>query len=104
MDIEGYEGIALEGMMDTLNRYKPRLIIELHPSLIGGRKTVNLLRQLKNLGYRTEYVVDRLLDNRWTQRKRAVGREVFSIDELMTDPRVAYGEHGLIGFFVVENV
>lgn len=55
MDIEGHEPIALEGMRETLRRFRPVLIFEFHPAAIrqnAGGDPESFLRTLGNLGYR----------------------------------------------------
>lgn len=62
MDIEGYEAVVAEGMMRTLERHRPRLIIELHPQLVGAAPILRLLNDLELRGYQAEHVIDRELD------------------------------------------
>jgi len=63
MDIEGYESVVLGGMHKTLDTFKPKLIIELHPQLIGTRPVVDLINRLRSdHGYRIQHVVDREVD------------------------------------------
>ncbi|HMT19795.1 MAG TPA: FkbM family methyltransferase [Promineifilum sp.] len=55
MDIEGHEPIALEGMRETLRRFRPVLIFEFHPAAIrqnAGGDPEGFLRTLGDLGYR----------------------------------------------------
>jgi len=63
MDIEGYESVVLGGMYATLNKSKPKLIIELHPQLIGTMPVLDLIDKLQSKhGYRILHVVDREYD------------------------------------------
>jgi len=62
MDIEGYEFNAMKGMIETIEKHSPMLVIEFHNELLGVNKTKDLLNQLKNKNYVIDYVVDRDLD------------------------------------------
>lgn len=55
MDIEGYEPIALRGMIGTLRRCRPVLLCEFHPTMIraiANTEPVTFLEALNELGYR----------------------------------------------------
>lgn len=54
IDIEGCELLALRGMISTLRTYKPKLLIELHPSLFNqfGYHLHDLLKFLHDLNYK----------------------------------------------------
>lgn len=54
IDIEGCELLALRGMISTLKTYKPKLLIELHPSLFEqfGYNLDDLLKFLHDLDYK----------------------------------------------------
>lgn len=99
MDIEGYEVNALDGMLETLKKYKPQLVIELHPLRVEGRKIVSLLRVLKSLGYEAKHVVERPLDQPWVRHRNGCRVEIISIEDLMADPRLANGTEAVTGFF-----
>jgi len=51
MDIEGYESTVIDGSLKILKKFKPILLIELHPFLLGKRRYIKLLNHLKVLGY-----------------------------------------------------
>lgn len=51
MDVEGYEYHIIKGGIEALERYKPKLMMEIHPSILGERKTLELLGMLKGIGY-----------------------------------------------------
>jgi FkbM family methyltransferase len=62
MDVEGYEIQILSGMRDTLRRYGPRLLIELHPDLVSREAMQGYLRTLQNFGYAPEWALEQERD------------------------------------------
>jgi FkbM family methyltransferase len=86
MDLEGYEVVAIEGMHWALQMYSPRLLVELHPHIIGIQPTVNYLCFLKNLGYRVEWLIEQERDVAF--RWRFLKAEKPTMDDLMCDPRI----------------
>jgi FkbM family methyltransferase len=89
MDMEGYEVEAIRGMLDILKHYHPGIFMEIHAPQAGGENAINLLRQLKNLGYRTKYVVDKVFNYPFISSKKSI--ETPSIDEFMADARIKEG-------------
>jgi FkbM family methyltransferase len=83
MDIEGGEVIALKGMGQVLERYKPRLMIETHTQFVGKQKIVAMLNNLRNYGYDIKSVIDRDRDFPW--HKSNHGTRELNIDALVTD-------------------
>lgn len=53
IDVEGGEYDVLLGAVDTLKRFKPKLIIEIHEKIVGLRHDVETL--LQDLGYSHEH-------------------------------------------------
>ena len=86
MDLEGHEIAVLPGMLNTIHRYSPKLLIEIHPDLIETRTVVKWLRELKDLDYRPEWLFDQERDMplRW----RFLRPETPTMDELIYDPRI----------------
>jgi FkbM family methyltransferase len=86
MDLEGHEVEVLSGMRGTIERYSPRLLIEIHPDLIGTTGTVKWLGELKELGYRPDWLFDQERDMplRW----RFLRPETPTMDQLISDPRI----------------
>jgi len=86
MDLEGYEIVVIEGMKRTLEKYGPRLLVELHPLLVGTQSIEKYLRTLENMGYGIEWMIEQERDMplRWQFLK--VERP--TMKELMNDPRV----------------
>jgi FkbM family methyltransferase len=89
MDMEGYEVEAIKGMLGILNRYHPGIFMEIHSPQAGGENAVNLLKQLKSLGYRTKYAVDKVFNYPFINSKKSV--ETPSIDEFIADDRIKEG-------------
>jgi len=87
MDLEGYEVVVINGMCRTIEKYGPRLLVELHPDLVGEQVTVQYLRTLRNLGYSVDWVFEqeRDLPLRW----RFLKVERPTMKELMDDSRIS---------------
>jgi len=83
MDIEGGEVAAFEGMVQTLERYKPRIAVEMHTSLVGKQSIINILKRLKTLSYDVTFIIDRAKNVPWN--KAGHGVRTISIDALMED-------------------
>lgn len=97
MDIEGYEIEAIKGMLGILQKYKPRLIIEIHPQITGGEPIKQFLERLMQLGYETKYVISRTIDHKFfKERKKYV--ETQSLNKLISDKRVVQGLDGFMIF------
>ncbi len=101
MDLEGYEVFIIKGMIHTLEKYRPRLVIELHPPLVGGRRIVDLLAMLKEIGYESKYVIHRALEHypSWMLHGNWSQWQSLSIDEMINDPRIVNAETWFTGFF-----
>jgi len=86
MDLEGYEVVVIRGMQQTLAKYSPKLLVELHPQVIGTQAIVGYLRLLKSLGYTLEWLIDQERDRplRWL----FLEAERVTLDELTTDLRI----------------
>jgi FkbM family methyltransferase len=86
MDLEGYEVVVFRGMVQTLENYSPRVLLELHPHLIGREATVDFLRYLKARDYTPEWLVEQERDTpvRWA----FLNAEMTTLDELMMDSRI----------------
>lgn len=86
MDLEGYEILVIEGMQRTLERYGPRLLVEIHPHIVGTSSIEAYLRSLEKMGYGIEWMIeqDRDVPLRW----RFLKVERPTIEELIRDPRV----------------
>ena len=86
MDLEGYEVVVIEGMKRTLEKYGPRLLVEIHPYLVGTASIEKYLRTLEEMGYGIEWMIEQERDMplRWQFLKI----ERPTMKELMNDPRV----------------
>jgi len=86
MDLEGYEIEVIHGMKSTIKKYRPGLLIELHPQVVGAQAMLSFLKELKGLGYELEWVLDNERDRpiRW----RFLQAEKMSLEELLSDSRI----------------
>jgi len=86
MDLEGYEIETLSGMRNTLARYGPRLLVELHPHIVGKTALLAYLAKLQSLGYAPEWVFEQERD--YPIRWKFIKPEHPTMDELMQDSRI----------------
>ena len=63
MDVEGYEEKILEGMQNTIERFRPIICMELHIPFLGLKRSVALLLRLMAKNYRIEFAAPRLIDH-----------------------------------------
>lgn len=99
MDIEGYEIEAMDGMMETLRKFRPILVMELHPDLAGGERIAGLLQLLHNLDYETELVMSRYLDNPWIEERSRTHSANERIETLIHDRRILGAAHAVSAIF-----
>ncbi len=103
MDVQGYEVTIMKGMMRTIEKFRPRLVIELHPHWVGGRKIVNLLQVLKDFDYENRFAVPRIVDHASRQPfalpEDRTRLEFLSIDQMISDLRFEKEKPWLTGFF-----
>ncbi len=62
MDIEGSEVEAYAGMKQTIKKFKPSILMEVHNSYLGTKKTIEFLTKLKQDGYDAQYYISRNVD------------------------------------------
>jgi FkbM family methyltransferase len=86
MDLEGYEITVIHGMRETIKNYSPRLLIELHPAIVGQKALTEYLCELKSLGYEPEWLLDQERDIplRW----RCLTPEKITMAQLASDWRI----------------
>ena len=73
MDIEGAEGLALQGMQYFLaNHLVRRLLLELHPAQLAelGQSAADLIEQLRQFGYQIWKIDHSERSNRWSAYQR----------------------------------
>jgi len=102
MDIEGYETNAIAGMINTLNNYAPRLMIELHPQLIGGKAIRELIELLKSVNYKTCCAISKERDFPWNAPITAI--ESPTIEALQNDKRIIEENRGFMVFFESDSM
>jgi len=62
MDVEGYEMNIIEGAKKLLTKFKPIMLVEVHPVILGHDLTKKFFNELKTCGYEKGYLVPRELD------------------------------------------
>lgn len=91
MDLEGYEIAVIEGMKQTLAKFGPRMLVELHPLLVGAPAMEKYLRTLESMGYEIEWMVEQERDMplRWHFLKveKPTMRELIADPRMWEDPR-----------------
>jgi FkbM family methyltransferase len=90
MDIEGAEGMALNGMRETLKSRRIRhLLLELHPAPLAerGHSTTDIIQQLRGYGY-----VGWRIDHSAQQNRRSAYRRTACLRDIL---RPLDSNHGL---------
>lgn len=62
MDVEGFEYNILLGANKILEKFKPKIFVEIHKMYLGKGKTYEIFNELKNKGYEIEYYIPRIYD------------------------------------------
>ena len=62
MDVEGFEYNILLSSKKVLEKFNPKLFIEIHYMYLGNEKTCEILKELQNLGYEIKYFIPRIFD------------------------------------------
>jgi FkbM family methyltransferase len=101
MDLEGHELAVLNGMLGTIEKYSPRILVEIHPHIVGPESMVQYLKHLKALGYSAEWVVDQERDVPW--RWLFLHPEALSMDALISDWRINVHPRSLTVLFKRES-
>jgi FkbM family methyltransferase len=88
MDIEGYEFVAIEGMIETIRAFRPMIFLEVHAHLTTLKEgaALGFVHRLKDLGYNVHCVIDRVRDV--PLRSWMAPVEEMSIDDLLQDSRL----------------
>lgn len=68
MDVEGGEMMALEGAQHLLQKYKPRIFVEIHPFAFEWKRAHQMIEHLRDMGYASGVVIERLWDEPWASR------------------------------------
>jgi len=80
MDVEGYEFKIYKGMKETIKKYKPILLMEVHKSVIGIKNIKKFLIEIKNDGYKLQHYIDRAIDEPTLAKEEYI--ENINMDEL----------------------
>ena len=62
MDVEGYEFHILEGMRQTIQKFKPMFQIEVHKNIMGKNNTKKFIQEFQKNQYEVKYYIPRDLD------------------------------------------
>jgi FkbM family methyltransferase len=62
LDVEGHEYHIIRGCCTVLRKWYPDVLIEVHPSLLGGERLVCLLRMFRDFGYNIKHFIPRNVD------------------------------------------
>lgn len=65
MDVEGAELMALEGAQRILREYRPRIFVEFHPFAFEWERAHQSLVQLRDMGYSSGVLIERIWDEPW---------------------------------------
>jgi FkbM family methyltransferase len=89
MDIECAEVFALRGAQKVLARFKPKIFIELHPTLMTADELAEVLGLLRSNGYRSLTVVDRSYDSptalRFLKRAQPQAIDINRLEVLLSE-------------------
>jgi FkbM family methyltransferase len=97
MDLEGYETTVINGMQWTLRKYGPRMLVEIHPHIVGAQSILTYLHSLESLGFGVEWLVEQERDVPW--RWHFLKVEQPTMAELMEDSRICQDPRALTVLF-----
>ncbi|RZD46594.1 MAG: hypothetical protein CXT78_03960 [Thaumarchaeota archaeon] len=63
MDVEGFEYNIILGANRVLEKFKPKIFVEIHKMYLGKEKTYKIFSDLKNKGYEIKYYIPRIYDS-----------------------------------------
>ena len=63
MDVEGFEYNIILGANKILEKFKPKIFVEIHKMYLGKEKTYKIFSDLKNKGYEIKYYIPRIYDS-----------------------------------------
>ena len=63
MDVEGFEYNIILGANEILEKFKPKIFVEIHKMYLGKEKTYEIFNNLKNKGYEIKYYIPRIYDS-----------------------------------------
>lgn len=62
LDVEGYEDLILEGCYETIQKFSPDILVEIHIPLLGNERFQNLISKFRKWKYTIKYIVPRTVD------------------------------------------
>jgi FkbM family methyltransferase len=63
MDVEGFEYNIILGANKILEKFTPKIFVEIHKMYLGKEKTYEIFNNLKNKGYEIKYYIPRIYDS-----------------------------------------
>jgi FkbM family methyltransferase len=63
MDVEGFEYNIILGANKILEKFKPKIFVEIHKMYLGKEKTYEIFNNLNNKGYEIKYYIPRIYDS-----------------------------------------
>ena len=81
MDVEGFEYSILLGANEVLEKFKPKLFIEIHKMYLGKEKTYQIFNDLKNKKYEIKYYIPRIYDSPIIGKLKDIKK--ITIDEIL---------------------
>jgi|TARA_B110000495_G_scaffold131705_1_gene114883 FkbM family methyltransferase len=81
MDVEGFEYSILLGANEVLEKFKPKLFIEIHKMYLGKEKTYQIFNELKNKKYEIKYYIPRIYDSPIIGKLKDIKK--ITIDEIL---------------------
>ena len=103
MDLEGYEYNVIKGMKNTLKDKKSlKLFIEFHPHLIDRKKTLFVLKTLKDNGFETKKIT-RCFTETEMKVRNDFDYSYLKINDLMNEETILNGGKGGFEIFFERN-
>jgi FkbM family methyltransferase len=81
MDVEGYENNIINGATEVLIKFKPKIMVEIHKSIMGKKNTREILKKLKTLNYENKFYIPRIFDSQIIGNKKDIKK--YSISNLI---------------------
>jgi len=81
MDVEGYENNIIDGAIEVLTKFKPKIMVEIHKMIMGKKKTREILEKLKKLNYENKFFIPRIFDSQIIGDKKDIKK--YSINNLI---------------------
>lgn len=101
MDVEGGELMALEGAQRLLRKYRPRIFVEIHPFAFEWERAHQAIMQLRDMGYSSGVVIERIWDEPWASNWMRERRHWSGSTEELLEKIESRGEALNTGVFTI---